>query len=358
VGLPEHAERLVGLRRANEFVTFDMDGKRYGGKADRNGFFYVIDANNGKLQNAFPFVRKITWASGIDLKTGRPNFIPANRPAIRPRVKKARRAARCLPRRPSSARRTRCRWPTASRPAVLRARQRMGHGYLERTDQLQEGRRLPGRGLHHQAAERGLHRALRAVDPKSGKIVWEVKNNAPLWGGVMTTAGGLVFYGTPEGYLKALDAKSGKELWKFQTGSGVVAPPVTWQDGDTQYVAVVSGWGGAVPLWGGDVAKKVNFLEQGGSVGVQVGVEIIRLMCLLGGHGRLKNYKGDEHEKDDDAGRNRDGRKRTGSGFQGWRMECVAGRYCQCLLHAGVVQRRRGWRAGAGWQGPGLRWAG
>jgi hypothetical protein len=54
VGLPEHAERLVGLRRANEFVTFDMDGKRYGGKADRNGFFYVIDANNGKLQNAFP----------------------------------------------------------------------------------------------------------------------------------------------------------------------------------------------------------------------------------------------------------------------------------------------------------------
>jgi alcohol dehydrogenase (cytochrome c) len=110
--------------------------------------------------------------------------------------------------------------------------------------------------------------ALRAIDPKSGKIVWEVKNNAPLWGGVMTTAGGLVFYGTPEGYLKALDAKSGKELWKFQTGSGVVAPPVTWQDGDTQYVAVVSGWGGAVPLWGGEVAKKVNFLEQGGSVWV------------------------------------------------------------------------------------------
>lgn len=65
---------------ANEFVTFDMDGKRYGGKADRNGFFYVIDANTGKLQNAFPFVKKITWASSIDLKTGRPNFIPAGRP--------------------------------------------------------------------------------------------------------------------------------------------------------------------------------------------------------------------------------------------------------------------------------------
>jgi alcohol dehydrogenase (cytochrome c) len=110
--------------------------------------------------------------------------------------------------------------------------------------------------------------ALRALDPKTGKIVWEDKNTAPLWGGVMTTAGGLVFYGTPEGYLKAVDAKTGKELWKFQTGSGVVAPPVTWEDGGVQYVAVVSGWGGAVPLWGGEVAKKVNFLEQGGSVWV------------------------------------------------------------------------------------------
>jgi glucose dehydrogenase len=56
-----------------------------------------------------------------------------------------------------------------------------------------------------------------------------VKNNAPLWGGVMTTAGGLVvFWGTPEGCLKAADAKTGKVLWQFQTGSGVVAPPITW----------------------------------------------------------------------------------------------------------------------------------
>jgi len=110
--------------------------------------------------------------------------------------------------------------------------------------------------------------ALRAINPKTGKIVWEVKNNAPLWGGILTTGGGLVFYGTPEGYLKAMDASTGKELWKYQTGSGIVAPPITWSDGTTQYVAVVSGWGGAVPLWGGDVAKKVSFLEQGGSVWV------------------------------------------------------------------------------------------
>ena len=108
--------------------------------------------------------------------------------------------------------------------------------------------------------------AMRAVDPVSGKIVWEVKNNAPPWGGVLTTGGNLVFYGTPEGYLKAVNAKTGEEVWQFQTGSGVIAPPVTWEMDGEQYVAVVSGWGGAVPLWGGEVAKKVNYLEQGGMV--------------------------------------------------------------------------------------------
>jgi hypothetical protein len=54
---------------------------------------------------------------------------------------------------------------------------------------------------------------LRAMDPTTGKIAWEYKNKAPLWGGVLTTAGGLVFTGTPEGYLKAFDAKTGQELW-------------------------------------------------------------------------------------------------------------------------------------------------
>jgi alcohol dehydrogenase (cytochrome c) len=254
---------------ANEFVTFDMDGKRYGGKADRNGFFYVIDARDGKLQNAFPFVRKITWASSIDLKTGRPNFIPASRPGDPTKGADGKKGTTVF-----------------SAPAFLGAKNQMPMAYSPQTRlfyvpanewgmdiwnepiSYKKGGAFLGAGFTIKPVFDDYIGALRAVDPKSGKIVWEVKNNAPLWGGVMSTAGGLVFYGTPEGFLKALDAKSGKELWKFQTGSGVVAPPVTWQDGDTQYVAVVSGWGGAVPLWGGEVAKKVNFLEQGGSVWV------------------------------------------------------------------------------------------
>ena len=84
----------------------------------------------------------------------------------------------------------------------------------------------------------------------TGKIVWEAKNKAPLWGGVLTTAGGLVFYGTPEGFLKALDAKTGDEVWKFQVGTGVVSSPITWNQDGEQWIGVAAGWGGAVPAVG------------------------------------------------------------------------------------------------------------
>lgn len=253
----------------NEFITFDMGGKRMGGKADRNGFFYVNDAKTGKLENAFPFVNKITWATGIDLKTGRPNFDPANRPGDPTKGADGKKGNSVF-----------------SAPSFLGGKNQMPMAYSPKTGLFyvpanewgmeiwnepvtyKKGAAYLGAGFTIKPLNDDYIGSLRAVDPKSGKIVWENKNSAPLWGGVMATAGDLVFYGVPEGYLKALDAKTGKELWKFQTGSGVVAPPISWEEGGEQYVAVVSGWGGAVPLWGGEVAKKVNFLEQGGSVWV------------------------------------------------------------------------------------------
>jgi alcohol dehydrogenase (cytochrome c) len=64
----------------------------------------------------------------------------------------------------------------------------------------------------------------------------------------------------------ALDDETGEVLWSFQTGSGIVGQPVTWQMDGAQYVSVISGWGGAVPLWGGEVASKVNYLNQGGTL--------------------------------------------------------------------------------------------
>jgi alcohol dehydrogenase (cytochrome c) len=253
----------------NEFVTYDDGGRILGGKADRNGFFYVNDAKTGELVNAFPFVKKITWATGVDLKTGRPNMVPENRPGdptASPDGKKGQ--------------------TVFAVPGFLGGKNQMPMAYSPDTKLFyvpanewgmdiwnepityKKGAAYLGAGFTIKTLNEDYIGAMRAIDPKTGKIAWEVKNNAPLWGGVLTTGGNLVFWGTPEGYLQAADAKTGKVVWKFQTGSGVVAPPITWEDKGEQYVAVVSGWGGAVPLWGGDVAKRVNYLEQGGSVWV------------------------------------------------------------------------------------------
>jgi alcohol dehydrogenase (cytochrome c) len=252
----------------NEFVTFDMDGKRVGGKADRNGFFYVNDAKTGKLVNAFPFVKKITWAKSIDIASGRPVYDPANRPGD-PTKMDGKKGSTVF-----------------SVPGFLGGKNQMPMAYSPDTGLFyvpanewgmeiwnepvayKKGAAYLGSGFTIKTVDDNYIGALRAMDPKTGKIVWEYKNNAPMWGGVMTTKGGLVFTGTPEGFLKAFDAKTGAELWKFQTGTGVVAPPVTWEQDGEQYIGVASGWGGAVPLWGGDIAKKVSYLNQGGSMWV------------------------------------------------------------------------------------------
>ena len=91
------------------------------------------------------------------------------------------------------------------------------------------------------------------------------KEKLPLWAGVMATKGNLVFTGTGDGYFKAFDAKTGKELWKFQTGSGIVSSPITWEMDGEQYIGVASGYGGAVPLWGGEMAELTKPVPQGGS---------------------------------------------------------------------------------------------
>ena len=252
----------------NEFVTFDLDGKRVGGKADRNGFFYVNDATTGKLLNAFPFVTKTTWANSIDLQTGRPNFTSDGRPGDPTEAAAGESKGKAV----------------FAAPGFLGGKNQMPMAYSPKTQLFyvpsnewgmeiwnepityKKGAAYLGAGFTIKPLYDDYIGALRAVNPKTGKIEWEVKNEAPLWGGVLTTGGDLVFWGTPEGYLKAADAKTGKVVWQFQTGSGIVAPPITWKQDGEQYLTVVSGWGGAVPLWGGEVAKKVNFLEQGGSV--------------------------------------------------------------------------------------------
>ncbi|AJR23740.1 MULTISPECIES: methanol/ethanol family PQQ-dependent dehydrogenase [Sphingobium] len=253
----------------NEFIPFDatINGKpmKLGAKADRNGYFFVLDRTNGKFISANKFVAQTTWANGFN-KNGRPNYNDANRPGAPGEAAKGQ--------------------SVFASPSFLGGKNWMPMAYSQDTGLFyipsndwgmdiwnepiayKKGAAYLGAGFTIKPIAEDHIGALRAMDPKTGKIVWEYKNKAPLWGGVLSTAGNLVFTGTPEGYLKAFDAKTGQELWKFQTGSGVVGSPVTWEQDGEQYVAVMSGWGGAVPLWGGEVAKSFKDINQGGALWV------------------------------------------------------------------------------------------
>ncbi len=252
----------------NELVSFDAmrGGKmmQLGAKADRNGYFFILDRTTGKFLQATPFVTRTTWAKGFTAK-GRPIYDDSNRPGP-PTTEKG-----------SS---------VFAAPAFLGAKNWMPMSYSQQTGLFyvpsnewgmdiwnepiayKKGAAYLGAGFTIKPLYPDYIGALRAIDPATGKIMWEYKNKAPLWGGVLSTAGNVVFTGTPEGFLKAFDAKTGAELWKFNTGSGVVGSPITWEQDGEQYVAVMSGWGGAVPLWGGEVAKAVQHINQGGSLWV------------------------------------------------------------------------------------------
>jgi glucose dehydrogenase len=96
----------------------------------------------------------------------------------------------------------------------------------------------------------GNRGAFTAWDPIHQKKVWEIPEDLPVWSPALVTAGGVVFYGTMDGWFKAVDAKSGKALWQYKTSSGVIGQPVSYRGPDgKQYVAVlagVGGWAGAV----------------------------------------------------------------------------------------------------------------
>ncbi|MBY6004184.1 PQQ-dependent methanol/ethanol family dehydrogenase [Salipiger bermudensis] len=251
----------------NEVVAYeDADGNKRFATADRNGFFYVLNREDGAFIDAHPFVKDITWASDID-ETGRPIFVEENRPGD-----------------PSAAADGGKGEVVFSAPGFLGGKNWMPMAYSQNTGLFyvpsnewgmdiwnepvtyKKGAAYLGSGFTIKPMYEDHIGSLKAIDPATGEWKWEFKNEAPLWGGVMTTAGGLVFTGTPEGKFLALDDETGEVLWSFQTGSGIVGQPVTWDMDGEQYVSVVSGWGGAVPLWGGEVAKKVNYLNQGGTV--------------------------------------------------------------------------------------------
>src|SRR5262245_63546155 len=97
---------------------------------------------------------------------------------------------------------------------------------------------------------------LVAWDPVAQKQVWEVERPGPWNGGVLSTAGNLVFEGTASGTFEAYRADNGKKLWAFDAQTGVMAGPVAYSVKGQQYVAVLAGWGGVFPLVTGEISFK------------------------------------------------------------------------------------------------------
>ncbi len=222
--------------------------------ADRNGFLYVIDRTNGQLVAANKFVDRVDWADRIDLKTGRP--------VLTEMAKKHRntlvmdKADEVWP----SALGGKNWSPVAYNPetnTVFANTLNTGMGYRTIEQEWKAGQLYFGldfAGFTFAANQpRGY---LKALDPLTAKEKWRVALPIPHFAGVMATKGGLVFTGSMTGEFIAYDDQTGKNLWQFQTGSGIVSMPITWEKNGKQYVTVTSGTGGVYALYSGDERLK------------------------------------------------------------------------------------------------------
>ncbi|MGH9236558.1 MAG: methanol/ethanol family PQQ-dependent dehydrogenase [Vicinamibacterales bacterium] len=204
---------------------------------DRNGFAYVLDRRTGELLRADPFVF-VNWAKGVDLKTGKPIEDPEKQTTATRNTKDI-----C-----PSAMGGKNQQPVSFSP-------RTGYFYVPSNNlcmdyegvevKYQAGQPYVGAIVVSKAGPGGHRGEFMAWDPVNGKKVWGIKEQLSAWGGALATAGDVVFYGTMEGWLKAVDAKTGDVLWKFKTPSGIIGNPMTYAGPDgKQYVAVLSGIGG------------------------------------------------------------------------------------------------------------------
>ena len=201
-------------------------------QANRNGFFYVLDRVTGEFLMAEPFVKKLNWASGIG-PDGRPKLLPGQEPTPQG-------TETC----PSMGGATN--WmSTAFNPATklfyVMALEACNI-YVKSSAWWEPGQSFYGGGARRVPGEAG-QKFLRAIDVQTGKIAWEVPQvgSGSSAGGVLSTAGGVLFLGDDSGGFAAVDAKNGKPLWHFHTNEAFRASPMTYMAEGKQYVAIAAG---------------------------------------------------------------------------------------------------------------------
>ncbi|MDP9052381.1 MAG: PQQ-binding-like beta-propeller repeat protein [Acidobacteriota bacterium] len=194
--------------------------------ANRNGFLYVLDRATGKPLLASRMVDSLNWASGIDEKTWRPVLLPANETSLQGSVG-------------CPAVRGATNWySTAYSPATRLY-------YVMTVEDCTVYRKAEdgGYGRYNDPAH-PAQKILRAFNIETGKVVWQVSMPGPVqsnYAGVLSTSGGLLFFGESSGGFAAVDAASGKYIWHFETNHAIKASPMTYAVDGKQYVAIASG---------------------------------------------------------------------------------------------------------------------
>jgi alcohol dehydrogenase (cytochrome c) len=201
-------------------------------QANRNGFFYVLDRADGRFLFGTPYAKQVTWATGLG-PDGRPRRAPDMEPTPEGR--------RVCPSLDGASN-----WYSTSFNPVT------GLYYVQTNDKCGIFTRTPSRweagkgymgGSFRQAPDEPAERVLRAFDIRTGKPVWELPQTGAVnsWGGVLSTAGGVVFVAEDSGAFMAADAATGTPLWSFQTNQLWKASPMTYEFDRQQYVAIAAG---------------------------------------------------------------------------------------------------------------------
>lgn len=243
-------------------------------RPERNGYMYVMDRTSGEVLSANPFAH-ITTSFGVDLQSGLLKVNPEKS------VEQVGKVVRDIcPASPGAKD-----WqPSAFSPQT-------GLIYLPHNNLCQDaesvetgyiaGTPYVGMNVKMYAGPGGHRGVFAAWDPAAGREVWSIKENFPVWSGAVVTAGGVVFYGTMDGYFKAVDARSGQVLWSYKVDSGIVGQPISYRGPDgKQYVAIlagVGGWSGAI------VAGSLDSRDPTGALGFVNAMSDLPNHTTLGG---------------------------------------------------------------------------
>jgi alcohol dehydrogenase (cytochrome c) len=212
-------------------VDVTIDGRKVKAliQANRNGFFYALDRATGKVLKAKPYT-KVTWAEKIG-SDGRPVMIPGQEPTEEGTFACPGLGGGHNWQATAYSQQTGLYYFTSSQSCQLfyKAKQDFTVGQWYQASTVEDRPNQHGTG------------AILAVDPATGDTKWRFDTVSTPAGGMLATAGGLVFSGDRQGYLIAFDARTGKVLWKFQTGGAIDAPPITYALEGKQYIAVAAG---------------------------------------------------------------------------------------------------------------------